>query len=142
MSRRKVAACLLALGVASCGGQAPQPASAPDPAAAGDRIEWQGIVACADCDAIQVVLVLAQDRGKRRYTLTENYIAGSHGERFVERGEWQRSAGLLRLHGDAPSARVYALLPDGSLQARDSRGQPLANASDELLLPVAFSSDD
>lgn len=139
MSRPIVQACLLALCVAGCGDQSPQ---APDPVgmATGDRIEWQGIVACADCDGIQVDLVLQQAHGKRRYTLTENYIDGSSSQRFVEQGDWQRSAGLLRLRGDTASVRVYALLPDGRLQACDNHGDPLPNAADEALLPVASSS--
>lgn len=140
MSRSIVPACLLSLCIAGCGGQAPQSASPAVTAAAGDRIEWQGIVDCADCDGIQADLVLEQANGKRRYTLVENYIAGSSSQRFVEHGDWQRSAGLLRLHGDNASVRVYALLPDGRLQARDSHGEPLPNATDEALLPVAFSS--
>lgn len=139
MSRPIAPACLLALGIASCGGQAPQSSSPAVRDAAGDRIEWQGVVACADCDAIQADLVLEQANGKRRYTLTETYIAGTDSQRFVERGDWQRSAGLLRLHGDAASVRLYALLPDGRLQACDSHGEPLAGATDEALLPVALS---
>ncbi|WP_159017010.1 copper resistance protein NlpE N-terminal domain-containing protein [Cognatiluteimonas profundi] len=137
MSRPIVQACLLALCIASCGDQAPRPAVT---AAAGDRIAWQGIVACADCDGIQVDLVLEQANGKRRYALTENYIAGSNSERFVEHGDWERSAGLLRLHGDTASVRVYALLPGGRLQACGSHGEPLPNATDETLFPVAVSS--
>lgn len=137
MSRAIVQACLLSLCIASCGDRAPPSAIT---AAAGDRIQWQGIVACADCDGIQVDLVLERANGERRYTLTENYIAGSNSKRFVERGDWERSAGLLRLHGDTASVRVYALLPDGRLQACDSHGEPLPTTTDEALLPVAVSS--
>jgi hypothetical protein len=141
MSRPVFLACLLALGTARCGGPA-TPTASPETATAGDRIEWQGILGCADCDGIQVDLLLEQANGERRYTLVENYISGSHSQRFVERGEWQRSAGLLRLRGDTASVRVYALLSDGRLLASDSHGRPLPGGSDEALLPVAFSSGD
>ncbi len=141
MSRAIVLACLPALCNASCGGQPPQSASASLTTAGGDRIEWQGMAACADCDGIQADLVLEQAEGKRRYTLTEDYITGSDSQRFVERGRWQRSAGLLRLRGDSASLRVYAMLPDGRLQACDGHGDPLPNAADGALVPVAFSGD-
>lgn len=134
--------CFLAFGMAGCDRPAPPPVTPALPAAQGDAIEWQGALACADCAAIQVDLVLRNDNGRRRYLLTEVYLAEGGGTRFVEPGNWQRTRALLRLQGDGGSVRVFALLPDGRLQARDRHGRrtPAAGASD--LLPVAITRSE
>jgi uncharacterized lipoprotein NlpE involved in copper resistance len=138
MRRVVLAACLLALSVAGCR-RSPSPSSdalAPTP---GDAIEWQGMRPCADCAAIHTSLVLRNDHGQRRYQLTETYLAERGGTRFIEPGSWQRTHALLRLQGAGGSLRVFAMLPDGRLQARDRHGRRPRTVPTQELLPVAIS---
>lgn len=93
---------------------------------AGDgQAAWQGRVPCADCRGIDVRLVLDREGGQRRYLLVETYRSAEGGLRFVEHGQWRQDAALLRLSAEHGGQRTYALLPDGRLQSRDSRGRPL-----------------
>jgi hypothetical protein len=124
---------LLASDLAGCS----RPATAPT-STEGAAIEWQGVMPCVDCTAIQVDLVLRNENGRRRYELTEVYLDAGGGSRFVEPGDWQRSRALLRLRGDGGSLRVFALLPDGRLESRDRHGRRSA-AGTRSLLPVAIS---
>lgn len=142
MSRLILCACLVCLGSTACGEASPPAATARSPAGPGDEIEWQGVLACADCDGIQTDLVLERGGDRRRYTLTETYATGRGSARFVEQGGWQQDKRLLRLDGDASSVRVYALLPDGRLQARDGHGNRLPAAASQELLPVGYSSSE
>lgn len=116
------------------------PASGPPLPAGGDQIEWAGVLACADCDGIQTQLLLQRTPGSRRYVLTETYLADGRRQRFIEHGQWLRMNGLLRLSGDTASTRTYALLPDGSLQPRDSHGRNLPGMDNQTLLPAAFAT--
>ena len=134
--------CLLAIGMAGCDRPASLPVTPGLPVAQGDAIEWQGVLACADCAAIQVDLVLRNDNGRRRYLLTEVYLAEGGGTRFVEPGDWQHTRSLLRLQGDGGSVRVFALRPDGRLQARDRHGRRTSAAGAGDLLPVAITRNE
>ena len=136
-------ACLLpaaALGLALSGCDRPPvatPADATMPAAAdGERIAWRARLPCADCDGIDTTLQLQQDGRMRVYTLSETYLAGGGGERFVEHGHWQRRHAWLQLQGDDGARRRYALLADGGLQATDSRGRALSGDAGRILVPV------
>lgn len=142
MTRLLACLCPALLAIASCSNPAPpsQAARAIAPTVGDDQIEWQGVLACSDCDGIQTDLLLQHAHGDRRYVLTEIYLADSRRQLFTEHGHWERIAGLLQLRGDTASVRVYALLPDGSLQPRDSHGQRLPALADEALLPVAFAT--
>jgi len=143
MSRLIVCACLVCVCMTACGDATP-PATgrAALPAAPGDQIEWQGMRACVDCNGIQTDLVLERGGDTQRYTLTEIYVTGRGSTRFVERGQWQEDSGLLHLKGDAASRHIYALLPDGRLQARDSHGHRLPAATSQELLPVGYSTSE
>ena len=135
---RDLRLCIALLGVcvAGCHEHPAAPAADTMAAPAKARAEWRGRLPCADCDAIDAQLVL--ERGKRDgYRLTENFRTGETTIRFVEQGRWQRENTLLRLHGDAGSVRVYALLPDGRLQPRDTHGATLGEDDDDALVPVA-----
>lgn len=124
---------LLALWLVGCDrGAAPAAPALP----ADGRIQWQGLLACADCDGIQTGLVLVRSGELRNYTLTETYLARDGGARFVEGGHWQRDRELLRLRGDAGGIRVFALLPDGRLQPRDGHGREFRPRQGDFLAPV------
>ncbi|HVR81569.1 MAG TPA: copper resistance protein NlpE N-terminal domain-containing protein [Luteimonas sp.] len=133
MARLRPCLLLLALSLAGCGrGAAPAAPALP----ADGRIEWQGLLACADCDGIQTRLVLLRSGELRNYTLTETYLAEDNGARFVEGGHWQRDRDLLRLRGDTGDTRVFALLPDGRLQPRDRHGREFRPREGDFLAPV------
>lgn len=135
MSRLRPCPWLLLLALTGCdSGVAPV---APDAARLDDgQIEWQGMLACADCDGIRTQLVLSRDGGSRHYTLTETYLADDGDARFVDAGDWQRERDLLRLRNAAGDIHVYAVLPDGRLQPRDARGRPFRPREDDFLAPV------
>ena len=145
MSRLILCACLACMGATACRDATP-PTTPTTPSAApsgpGDQIEWQGLRACADCNGIQTDLVLERGGDKQRYTLTETYVTDRGSTQFVERGRWQQDSHLLRLLGDGASRHVYALLPDGRLQARDSHGLRLAAATSQELLPVGYATSE
>ncbi len=138
----------LVAAIGGCDGRAPAshvglPQDAPQLDAGGsERLEWHGRLACTDCDAIDTDLVLQRGGRANDYLLTESYLATDGGARFVEHGRWQRADALLRLQGDGGSVRTYALLPDGRLQSRDERGQPLPARGNDFLLPVAMAPAD
>ncbi len=142
MSRLILCACLVCVGMTACRNPSPPAAGSAPPSGPGDQIEWQGLRACADCNGIQTDLVLERGAAARRYTLTETYVTGRGSAQFVERGGWRQDRQLLRLQGDDASVRVYALLPDGRLQGRDSHGGRLPAASSQELLPVGYSSSE
>jgi len=143
--RLHACAWLLGAVLVGCDGPSPpasQATQALHPLADGDgRIEWRGVLACADCDGIDTQLVLQRVGNVSDYRLTEGYLAADQGARFVEHGQWTRQAELLRLRGDDGSRRVYALLPDGRLQPRDGHGNPLPPRVDDFLVPLTVSSD-
>ena len=103
------------------------------------RIEWQGLLPCADCDGIQTRLVLERSGNARRFSLTETYLADD-GARFVESGQWRSRRGLLDLQADGGARRVYGLLPDGRLQPRDTRGRRYADRPTDFLVPVTVGN--
>jgi copper homeostasis protein (lipoprotein) len=143
MSRLILCACLLCVCATACREAAPPTAtSSATPAEPGEQIEWQGVRTCADCNGIQTDLVLERGDDAQRYTLTETYVSGRGSAQFVERGGWRQDSQLLRLQGDGASLRVFALLPDGRLQARDSHGNRLPAAASQDLLPVGYSSSE
>ena len=104
------------------------------------RIEWQAVLACADCDGIETALVLNQAGEQRDYSLTETFLATDGGDRFVEQGRWQRDGELIRLETAKDGLRVFALLPDGRLEPRDRQGRRFAAREGDVLLPVSMSN--
>ena len=88
-----------------------------------------------DCQGIEAWLRLEQRGEERKYTLVELYLADGRERRFEEMGHWLSSGDLLRLRSGAGGERVYAVLADNRLQAVDSRGQPLAAAADDVMVP-------
>ncbi|HZV24604.1 MAG TPA: copper resistance protein NlpE N-terminal domain-containing protein [Luteimonas sp.] len=134
----RLGACLLAASLAGCHGKPPPQATAAQARLDVDgEIQWRGAWPCADCDGIDAQLVLRRAGDRNTYSLAETYRLSGQGARFVETGRWQREGALLRLRGDGASMRVYALLADGRLEARDLHGAPLAQASAAPMLPVS-----
>lgn len=103
----------------------PEPATLPAVGRDDGHVEWRGERRCADCDRIDVHLVLERSGSGRRYRLLETYRTGSAGVRFAEQGRWRHDDGLLWLQGGDGGLRVYALGADGWLRSRDTRGRPL-----------------
>jgi copper homeostasis protein (lipoprotein) len=137
MSCRRFASCLLLAACCLPAGcdVARQPASLPLDGGDG-RIEWHGTLPCADCDAIEVQLMLERAGDARRYELVETYIAEEGAARFTENGEWRQRDDLIELTGEAGVARRYAVLPDGRLQPRDARGRAFARREHDVLVPT------
>ena len=129
-----MATALLALGACErMGGVAPP---LPQVERGDGRVAWEGRLRCADCESLQVQLVLERRGDARTYVLTETFLAVDGGARFSEPGRWLREGGLVRLQGDTGSVRAYALLGDGSLQPRDPRGRRFRGREDEVLVPM------
>jgi len=140
MPLARVAACLLLAGGAGCQRPAPADVLPVEATAAPDRdgqIQWRGMGGCADCDGIDSQLTLRRAAGRNDYTLVETYYSGRRGIRFAEQGRWQQSDNLVRLTGERGSTRVYALLPDGRLQARGTHGAVLPASDAAALVPVS-----
>ncbi len=134
---------VLALLVAGCdGGDAGRGGHSPAAAQleSDGRIEWQAVLACADCDGIDTALVLNRAGDQRDYTLTETFLATDGGDRFVEQGRWQRDEELIRLQAASHGLRVFALLPDGRLEPRDRRGRRFVRREGDALVPIAMSN--
>lgn len=142
MSPRIVSMALAALLVAGCGSGNDDGSRSPAAAQLeGDgRIEWQAVLACADCDGIETALVLNRAGEQRDYTLTETFLSDDGGDRFVEQGDWQRDDELIRLQSPNNGLRVFALLPDGRLEPRDRRGRRFASRQGDALAPVAAAT--
>ncbi len=126
--------CLLLLG--GCGGATPATVPLPQLEQAGGRMEWRGLLPCADCDGIQVQLQLLRAAGDDEYRMVEVYLTGDGGARFVEGGRWHRDGDLIRIAGEDGDRRTYALLPDRSLRISDARGRPLPRRERNLLRPL------
>lgn len=126
-------AALLA-GLAGCERAPPKP-TVPLPAldAGNGRIEWRGVLPCADCDGIQTSLQLQRTGTQRGYRLIEIFVDGNTGARFVDSGHWLREGDLIRTVANDGSPRVYGLNADGALQPRDARGRAFAQHDDALL---------
>ena len=137
---RVLCAWSLLAALAGCHGKPPAPAADGAAQARLDvdgEIQWRGAWPCADCDGIDAQLVLRRAGDRNSYSLTETYRVSGQGERFVETGSWQREGTLVRLRGDGASTRVYALLADGRLEARDAHGAPLQDTDPAAMLPVS-----
>jgi hypothetical protein len=153
-SRQWVVLLLATLGVVGCG-ELQGPAtpdsrgqSLPPFAGSSAQLAWEGVLACADCEGIEVRLVLDREgvdpilgtgHSEARYELLEIFLADDGGERYREQGRWQREGRLLRLEADTGGERVFAIEPDGQLSQRDGRGGVPAGAA-RLLAPVTAPS--
>ena len=135
---------LLLLGLTSCdvtppqGSQTPMSGANQSPADAGSVMEFRGRRPCVDCLGIDAWLRLEHGPSQQRYQLVERYFTNNGERHFEDRGEWAADDDLLRLRSDAGGERVYARMPDGNLQARASNGDPLAAASDDVMVPTDF----
>lgn len=135
-------ACVLLLAATACQrnqSAANTPLPAPPLEQVDGRIEWQGLLPCADCDGIETSLVLERTGHVRRFSLSETYLA-EDGARFVEAGQWRSRRGLLELQADDGARRIYGLLPDGRLQPRDTRGRRYPDRQGEFLVPVTVGN--
>ena len=139
MSIRSRLACplWLSLAVAGCDGAAPPSAQPSLPPPAGDpstTLQWRGLLACADCEGIDMALRL-QHADAQRYELVELFLVRGDEERFVERGRWAREGRFLRLRADDGAERVFAIEADGRLSVRERDGDFPAGEP-RLLEPV------
>lgn len=100
------------------------------------RIEWRGTLPCADCDGIEVQLMLERTGDARRYELIETYIAQEGAARFAETGEWRQAGELIDLSGENGVVRRYAVQAGGRLQPRDARGRAFARREGDVLVPA------
>jgi len=103
-------------------------------------MEFRGKRPCVDCGGIESWLRLEQHGQARRFRLVEQYRTADGERRFEDVGEWTAEGDMLRLRSGSGGDRVYARIPDGTLQARDARGAPLPAAADDILLPVTFDT--
>ncbi len=131
---------LLCVALAGCDAPPPSSGTRAPALAAGDGIQWQGRLPCADCEAIDTRLLLRRDGVARHYTLIEVYQAAGGDARFVEAGQWRQDGALLRLQDETGGHRTYALLPDGRLQPRDRHGRPLSSGAADFLVPVTATT--
>lgn len=109
----------------------PQPEIAPG----ASRMEWQGLHACTDCDAIDTRLVLSREDGEQRFEMVETFLLQGGDEPFADSGAWQFEHALIRLDGDDGSLRSYELLGDGRLESRQLDGS--LDPQPHVLQPVA-----
>lgn len=109
--------------------------STPEPPVQAERMEWQGMQRCADCDAIDTVLVLSHGDGQQRFEMIETYLLNGGGEPFTDAGGWQYEGALIQLQGDDGSLRTYTLLGNGYLQSRQADGRAERGAHE--LQPVS-----
>lgn len=147
---------LATLAVVACGempapGQQDRPGraqSSPPFAGPAGQLAWEGVLACADCDGIEMRLVIDRDAtdpivgagdAQPRYELLETFLADQGGERFREQGQWRRDGRLLRLQADGGGERVFAIEPDGRLSLRDADGGA-PRGPVRLLVPVTAPS--
>lgn len=106
----------------------------------GSAMEFRGQRPCTDCNGIEAWLRLEQEGESRHFRLIEHYRSDGRERRFDDEGEWQADGDLLRLRSRNGGERVYARTGDGTLQARDARGQPLPAAADDVMMPVVFDT--
>lgn len=138
---------LVACGEVPAPGQQGRAPTAPPFARPAGQLAWEGVLACADCDGIEMRLVIERDgmdpspgaHAQPRYELQETFLADAGGERYREQGQWQRDGRLLRLQSDAGGERVFAIEPDGRLSLRDADGSAPPGAA-RLLVPVTAPS--
>jgi len=130
--------CLSLAVAAGCDGGAP--ASSPHPSlpplaeGANGELRWRGLLACADCDGIDMQLRLVRDDAPQ-YELVELFLVRGGEERFHERGLWTREGRFLRLQADDGAERVFAIEADGRLSVRDPDGA-VPDGAPRLLEPV------
>ncbi|WP_433977510.1 copper resistance protein NlpE N-terminal domain-containing protein [Erwinia sp. E_sp_B01_9] len=93
--------------------------------------QFQGVIPCADCEAIQVSLSLQQGG---RYSLQEHYL-GSDNVQINQQGTWTRTAEKLVLISDRGEKRYFRPLDNG-LEMMDTHGNPVESANSYRLAPV------
>lgn len=73
---------------------------------------YKGTLPCADCDGIEVSLVLYRDGQQQpsRYQLTERYLGNHTNLTVINRGDWEKIANGFR--SDGRTQEVYSLSPD------------------------------
>lgn len=115
----------------------PQPDAPLPQLGQGDgRVEWRGMLPCADCSGIETVLVLERRDEARRYDLVETFLAEHGGARFAESGQWRLEGAILSLDGEGGALRNYVLLSDGRLQPSDARGRAFRRRGGDFLVPA------
>ena len=141
-ARRSVmllSAALLATVLAACtreGEPSDAPADAPTEgglAALPEPFEgvWAGVLPCADCEGIDVVLELERESGAAgRYRLVETYLGAVDAVGFEIAGEWRENACRVgEIAGSClvllESGQRWFRHADGSLQAVDAEGRAL-----------------
>jgi copper homeostasis protein (lipoprotein) len=146
---RIVAVLLLALLAVALGGCEREPErAAVEATESDDRLAplpeafdgtWTGVLPCADCDCLEVVLELQREAGAAgRYRLVESYLGAIDAGAFEVAGEWREEPCRV---GDAPGRCVLLVESgqrwfrdaDGTLQAVDADGRALDPGGARLL---------
>lgn len=92
---------------------------------------WAGVLPCADCEGIDVVLELERESGAAgRYRLVETYLGAVDAVGFEIAGEWREDACRVgEIAGSClvllESGQRWFRHADGSLQAVDAEGRAL-----------------
>jgi hypothetical protein len=92
---------------------------------------WAGVLPCADCEGIDVVLELQRESGAAgRYRLVETYLGAVDAVGFEIAGEWrEEDCGVGEVAGSClvllESGQRWFRHADGSLQAVDAEGRAL-----------------
>jgi hypothetical protein len=134
-----LSAALLATVLAGCTREG-VPSDAPADAPADDGLAtlaedfegaWAGVLPCADCEGIDVVLELQRESGAAgRYRLVETYLGAVDAVGFEIAGEWrEEDCGVGEVAGSClvllESGQRWFRHADGSLQAVDAEGRAL-----------------
>lgn len=126
----------LVVALAGCGRDDRPSAGGPSPLAGDGSVEWQGVLPCADCDAIETRLRIDRDGDAATYRLDERFVAIDGALTFSEDGDWRMVDGVLALEGREGARRHFAVLADGRLRPGDADGDPWPGRDGDMLVPV------
>lgn len=131
-----LSAIVLPVLLAACGRDGGAPSAGQSPLAGDGSVEWQGVLPCADCDAIETRLRIDRDGERATYRLDERFLAADGALTFSEDGDWRMVDGVLALEGREGAMRHFAVLADGRLRPGDADGDAWPGRDGDRLVPV------